>query len=464
MAIARWRQSNKRDEEGAILITAAILLTAVSAFAGLTLAGGSVYAAAQEGRKAADLAALGAAANLPTLNLGTTPNPLGLPAPSQVGTPLGTVDLTSNLPTLADDFTYGACAIAARQFAPGSAPLTESYGTAAPTCTPEVGLANQWLQELADCLGGPAAASGCAAALESGIASLLPPPAPTSPAVSALQAATHEAGMAGQVVTTDLMVRIRSLNTTLFGRLDPLLNQLNEAGGVSVDMRRLAPALLTPQIKVTITQEVDVPGGGLVGAGPVTLRTSATARRAIKNAVVVPAVTFPNSNGVMVFDANPALSTAKDEAFAAVEEMGALVTPAADQALTQVACPGTSATCPVVSDSFDAALADLHDAIDPPNGTAPTTNELIDHAVQSGEPVMLAAASFALDPQQVLGSTVYGLPGVAQLLPGLLFVPALEMVPAVLSVGPLGRIIATPVDTAVAAAQTKGLYRARLVD
>ncbi|HEV7887445.1 MAG TPA: hypothetical protein VGO92_07795 [Acidimicrobiales bacterium] len=464
MANARRAICTKPNEDGAILVTAAILLTALAAFAGLTLAGGAVYAAAQEGRKAADLAALGAAANLPTLSLGTTPNPLGLPGPNQLDTPLGTVALDHPLPTLASDFTLGACAIAGRQFGAGRAPVTDHYATAPPTCTPQAHLANAWLQSLADCLGGPRAAAGCASGLEAGLASFLPPPAPTSPAVSALQSATAQTGAAGQVVTTDLAARLRALNTALGGRLTPLLNQLNNAGGVSVDMTRLAPALLTPEITVTVTQQVDVPGGALLGAGPVTVTSQATARRAVKNAVVVPAVDLPRADGTIVFDANPALSSARDAAFSALQQTGALVAPAADQALRDVACPGSTAACPTVSTSFDDALRDLHDAVDPPNGTAPSAASLVADAVASGQPIMVAAAGYIVNPRQVLGSTVYSLPGVAQLLPALLFVPALDMVPAVLSAGPLGRVVATPIDTAVAAARTRGLYRARLVD
>src|SRR5688500_3099595 len=168
----RTTRRARRGEAGATLIVAAVLLTAVAAFAGLLLAGGSVYAAAQEGRRAADLAALAAAANLPTLNLGTTENPLGLPAPMQLDTPLGTLDSTTRLPTLGEDFLGGACAVVARQFGDNRSPVTDNYSTAAPTCTPSVHLANAWVQRLVDCLGGPAAATGCGAALAEGVASL----------------------------------------------------------------------------------------------------------------------------------------------------------------------------------------------------------------------------------------------------------------------------------------------------
>jgi hypothetical protein len=69
----------------------------------------------------------------------------------------------------------------------------------------------------------------------------------------------------------------------------------------------------------------------------VTLRSKATARRALKNAVVVPAVDLPAPDGTVVFDANPALSAARDKAFSALTQVGALVAPAADKALGQVA-------------------------------------------------------------------------------------------------------------------------------
>jgi hypothetical protein len=460
------RTNPRRDDAGAILPTAAILLVALAAFAGLTMAGGAVYAAAQEGRKAADLAALGAAANLPTLNLGTTSaNPQGLPSPVQLDTPLGTVDTTATLPTINQDFVLGACNIAARQFAPGRAPVTQAYAAAAPTCAPTPHLANHWLQELANCLAGTTTAADCANRLDAGLASLLPPPAPTSPVVSAVQSTTTQAGMTGQVVTSSLMAQLQSLNTTLGGALTPLLSRLNQAGGVDVDMTRLAPALLIPEVSVKIVQKIAVPGASLLHAGPVTLTTSATARRVVKNAVVVPAVTMPSAtDGTVTFNLNPALATARDAAFNALQQVGNAVTPAADQALTQVACPGSATTCPTVSTSFTDALADLHDAVDPPNGPAPDALATINDAIAQGTPVMVATTSFVLDPKQVLGSTVYSLPGVKRLVPSLLFVPAFDMVPAILSAGPLGQVIATPVDTAVAAARMKGLYRARLVN
>ena len=457
-----------RGQEGATLVTAAVLLTAVAAFAGLLLAGGSVYAAAQEGRRAADLAALAAAANLPTLNLGsgTDPNPLGLPSPRQLDRRLGTIgiDAGTPLPTLGEDFLGGACAVAARQFGGGRSPITDGYSTAAPTCSPQVHLANPWLQQLVDCLAGAGATTGCAADLAEALGDRLPAPRATDPVVAALSDAVREAGMAGQVVTVTLLDELRALDATLGGALQPLLTRLNETGGVSVDVARLAPAVVSPNVSVTVTQQVEVPGAALVGAGPVNLTQTSTARRTFKNAVVVPVVELPLPDRTITFDANPRVAAARDKAMAALHRVGDRVTPAADEALRQVACRDTFAACPAVSTTFDDALADLRDVVDPPTGGAPTTTTLVEEAVAQRKPILVATAGYALHPRDILGATVADLPPVKQLLPGLLFVPAFDMVPAVLSAGPLGRVVATPIDTAVTAARTKGLYRARLVD
>ena len=454
---------SRRTDSGAILPTAAVLMIALASFAGLALAGGSVYGVAQEGRRAADFGALAGAANLPTLNLGSTANPLGLPGPTQTDTPLGTLDTTMTLPTLGEDFTLGTCAVVARQFGDGRSPLTEAYDTAPTTCSPSVAFSNPWLQHVADCLAGTTAAADCASRLQQGLDDLLPPLVGDSAAVTALEQAVAESGMTGQVVTEELMSQLRAANTTLGGRLTPLLDQLGD-GGIHVDVARVAPALLTPHVTVTVTQSVEPPGVSLVHSGALTLRQTSTARRAIKNAVLVPVIGPVRPDGTFTIDLNPRLLQVRDRALGTLERIGDVVTPAADRAVRHVVCPGSPDPCPVVSTAFSDLVADVRDAVDPGNGPAPDARTLIDQAVAQGEPIMIATTGYVLDPSQVLGSTVYDLPIVQQLLPGLLFVPALDVVPAVLSAGPVGQVFATPVATAAEAGRTRGLYRARLVD
>lgn len=459
----QWSHRRTRgDEQGAILVTTAVLLTAVAAFAGLALGTAALYGTAQEGRTAADLSAAAGASSMPGLAIGSSSNPLGLPAPSQLDTPLGTVDATPSLPTLDTDWALGICNIVGKQFTDRRSPLTISWATGPVQCTPSVSVADPALQRLANCIEGAGALASCLAQLEAGLASLAQAPPEASPVVAAVQQMTVDAGKTGDVVTAELLAQIHGLNTTLGGQLTPMLDALPHDGKLSVDVARLAPALITPEVNVTVTQSVDVPGASLVGKGPITFTTDATARRAFKSAVAVPVVTPPGPDGSIIFDLNPAVSYARDSTLAAIDSTGDAVTPTLDQAFAQAGCGGMS-TCPSFGPAIDSVGADLRDVLDPPHGTAPDAETLIQEAIASGEPIMLAIGSYVVDPKQVLGSTVYSLPGVQQLLPNLLFVPALDVVPVILSAGPLGKVIATPVDTVAAAARARGLFKARLV-
>lgn len=459
----RWSHRRTRDDEqGAILVTTAVLLTAVASFAGLALGTAALYGASQEGRTAADLSALAGASSLPGLAIGSSPNPLGLPAPSTLDTPLGTVDATPSLPSLGTDWRLGVCDMVGKQFTGRRAPLTESWATAPVRCTPSVAVADPAVQRLAECLEGAGALASCAAQLEAGLASAADVPSEASPAVAAVQEATEAAGVAGDVVTAELLARLHELNSTLSGRLDPLLAALPQGGRVTVDVARIAPALITPEVSVIVTQSVEVPGASLVGKGPITFTTAATARRAFKSAAAVPVVTPPGPDGSVVFDLNPALSASRDATLDAIDATADEVVPTLDEAFADAGCAGTS-TCPSFRSGVESVQADLRDVLDPPHGTAPDAEHLVQHAIDSGDPIVLAVGSYAVDPKQVLDSAVYSLPGVAQLLPGLLFVPAFDVVPVVLTAGPVGKVVATPIDTVAAAAQARGLFKARLV-
>src|SRR5204862_384167 len=81
-------------------------------------------------------------------------NPLGLPPATQQDTPLGTLDTSSELLTLGQDFNQGVCAVAGRQFGGGRAVITDKWASGTTRCEVQYGFANQWLQYLADCLAG----------------------------------------------------------------------------------------------------------------------------------------------------------------------------------------------------------------------------------------------------------------------------------------------------------------------
>src|SRR5256885_4478331 len=65
----RMVQREQDHERGAVMVLTALIMSVLAVFAGGTMAAVTLYGANQEGRRAADLDALAAAANLPTANL-----------------------------------------------------------------------------------------------------------------------------------------------------------------------------------------------------------------------------------------------------------------------------------------------------------------------------------------------------------------------------------------------------------
>src|SRR5436305_512242 len=201
----------RRDERGSILVTAAVLLVGVATLAGLAVAGGAVYAADQEGRRAADVAALAGAAALPTINVGSGPNPLAIPTPGQLDTPLGTVDATPAVPNLNQDLSLGACHLVGQHFSNRWSPVTESWQSGPVTCSVSVSMGDPWLDRLADCLSAVNATLTCADDLQRSLTSQLPVPDQASPVVTALNGPLTTAGDTGKALTAQLMAQIQTL-------------------------------------------------------------------------------------------------------------------------------------------------------------------------------------------------------------------------------------------------------------
>src|SRR5206468_2670121 len=134
-------------------------------------------------------------------------------------------------------------------------------------------------------------------------------------------------------------------------------DRLDAFGGVSLDVRRMAPALLTPEVTVEVDQQVDVPGAALVHHGPVTVRHRSTARRAFKNAVVVPTVSVPGPDGTVTFDLNPKVATASDKAVSALSSAATTITAPLDTALRSIMCFGQPSVCPSVDNLMQSQLA-----------------------------------------------------------------------------------------------------------
>lgn len=466
-------------ERGAVMVLTALIMSVLAIFAGGTMAAVTLYGANQEGRRAADLAALSAAASIPTLNLtacadtDTICNPIHLPSPNQIPTPLGTVDLNGALPLPGADWTIGSCKVADLQFETGRSPINQVFKVNGnPQCTPQPQYTQPWMQMIADCIKNLSSCTG----VQNALSSLLPSAIGT-PLGTAIQSALSVANAGVQFTSAALINSLTLLNgpgalsfCNLHGSgvnggcLTPLITALS--GVLQLNLANLAPALLTPQIKMTVKQQVNVPGASLVGLGNSTITNTATARRAFKNAVLLPAFGPKRADGTYIINTNQTLALAKNAMMTALGVADPLVSAAVQSALTPLVCSSNPVPCQVPSLLGD-QLNDLNDLFNPPGGQPPPDgNAIITQAIANGQPVLVATLTSAVNPGDILGNTLWTAlaPVLGLGLGALLAAPALDFVPVTLQQGPVGQAIATPVRTLVQAGQTQGLYRARLVD
>lgn len=265
------------------------------------------------------------------------------------------------------------------------------------------------------------------------------------------------------------------LNTLLgdSGLLDAtsLLDQLGLGGGL-LDPTAIVPALAHPRVQVTATATYEPPLGRLAGAEQVGASAQATARRRIKNAVLVPVLDLNTScptgllggligaltgildstSGILgnilsdfddldgdlaaligedcTVDANPVLDMTGDEVFAALNDLKA--------PLDALGLPGTALV--------DSLLLDLRDVYDP-DGDAPTQREVLEQAAASDEDVFVFLTGTA----------------------GATDIPVLDVVPA-----PAGAVqswladddadLAGVFDLVTTVGEARGLFRASLVE
>src|SRR5207248_284287 len=223
-------------------------------------------------------------------------NPMNIPCVGQAGAPLPPVSGQVKVPDPSVDVTYGACGLADQQFLNNRSIVTDNYGKWDCDATPV--FTQLWEQQLANCLGGYQSASDCASKVQSEITnsalSKIPavPNAPATPAdqsladIKALLAAKGEQAANTNVCTPglpvapaacigagDLVQKIKDVQNVVCANaalpatcLQPLIDRLGNAG-VQLDLRMLAPALLTPAVQVQVNQDVAVPGLSLVGLG-----------------------------------------------------------------------------------------------------------------------------------------------------------------------------------------------------
>lgn len=443
-----------RDEQGAVLIVVAVVTVVL-----LILSGGGVmlftlYGSQREMQKSADQAALAGAAGLPLLNPGQTLSSL----------PMNTVyDLTddvgldvplrglSNVP----DPRAVACAYGTRALEADSANLTAKFGNdftgsgycaGAPWSDGRVDVVLPSLSTpLSACLNGLTGdINSVINELTGGLNSLL-----NNPLINLL--------------LSPLGLSVGELT----GNVDEIVTQLEGVLTSVQNLEALSPALLTPEVTVTVTDNVTPPMIGFVTGGDgVEMQVTATAERRLKNAVVL-----PNTPNLLDTDLNAALAAAKPEIESAMSSLN-------DQLNTLFGQLGLS-ECQDLLDPSEKIYQDVSDLYNPPtNGVAPTGRDLLEGATEAAQRAAgdagttvesLAGEAFAVIAQggpnsstisQLLGPVVdlLGLSSVVEDLQ----IPAMDVVIVAAHNLEDGNI-SNP-DLITDAAEARGLFTATLKD
>lgn len=154
------------------------------------------------------------------------------------------------------------------------------------------------------------------------------------------------------------------------------------------NLEALSPALLTPEMTVTVTDKVKPPLVGMITGGDgVQMKVTATAKRHLKNAVVL-----PNTSALLGTDLNTPLNATKPQVLNALE-----------QANTQLNSLMTSfglSSCQNLLAPSSSVYQDISDIYDPPASGTYTGRHLINGATAA---VNRAVASSGVTAENVAG-------------------------------------------------------------
>lgn len=516
-----------RSERGSILVLTTVLLPALVAVSAVAMGVSTLWTTRLDGQRAVDLAALAGAANVPTASLDPAQQ-LDLPIP-----PEGRF-LTNPLDRIFDptDWQERACAVLKAQLEGERSKVLQASGDltgVVPDC-------DTWLSDsptlaaVAACAGDVLDVPDCADALGSALTTTLPVLTTSVPAVtSAMDKAQDVAdrytntadsflGAAeARAVKAACLVQVPLVNTCALSLLDKLLGlgstALAEAGlapsgdlTYGVDLDTLLPAILTPRVRVDLVGAKVRP---MLSPFTFDLGASATARRAIKNVLVLPSLGIPGTatetavearfgpvSADLLLDAGPdgfivdpydlvVPGDVVDLALEAVDEAEGLVLEAVVDAFRLAGCERNvvSRFCPDIDEVVatqtvrDEFLQDVYDATDPPPaGTRPTINEILASYADSGEAFWAIAPLRRIELREVLrkaGLSALELETLELLNPVLdglfsafVLLPALDVVPVTVQ-----RVTSDPTRELYTLKQvvsnetlaTTGLYQARLV-
>jgi hypothetical protein len=431
-----------RSERGAVLVTVALVMTVLM----LLVAGGistfTMFGAQRELQKAADQAALAAAAALPLAypqavlaNLEALPFPDGITDPAFALLGEAGLDIP-RLSQIVPDPRAVACAYGSDSLSGESATLINSFGIA-PSNPPSTICSDSRIS-------------------------------PTMQSTALLNCVN---GIVGSV-TTRVTSAVGSI-PLLSGLLNPILLSIlgdpnNPAPGtvraLVNDLNMALPAILSPRMRVEVRSGFEPPLLSLVtGADGIQMRATAVAQRRLKNAVVVP--TVPGGMGSVNF--NTALNQAQAPLIQAVGAVN-----------TQLNTLTSQLGLPNCNNLLTDLQTDLSDLYNPPLGPAPSARDLALEAIrgargaagragvatnQVGEAFLAVSPGNPTSVGTLVGSTLGALGFLlTPLLNALGFtqIPALDVAPVVFNEVAAGDIS----GTIIAAANARGLFQATLVN
>lgn len=415
------------SERGAVLLTVALVMTVLT----LLVAGGistfTLFGAQRELQKAADQAALAAAAALPPVDPDPLLDLLPLPGTSSEIPVVGPVSgLDVPLKDLVPDPRAVGCGLGAQSLAGDSALLINSFGTT-PTSPPS-------------------------------------PPCPNDPRISVSFTGGISACVDG--IVNGLVNRLTALvpGNLLPSLLASVTAPLTELQRNLQLLAAVAPGVATPNVTVTVKSGLEPPLLSMItGSDGVQMQATATAHRRIKNVVALPGDDLAGIN---------LNSVAAMPRAAVLESLSAIDSQVNN--LTQALQLGE---CHVIND-LRTDVADVYN----PGGSSPTVTEVIEAAAEATEQAAsrsgtavddLAGEAFLLvanaDDPTSMGGLVPPLlrpvlqlvaPSALTLLNGLQ-VPALDV--AIVAAHNLSDGSVDPSDI-MDAVQARGLFRATLVN
>lgn len=358
-----------RDENGAVLVIVAISMVTL-----LTLSAGgimmfSLYGANREMQKAADQSALAGAAALPLLRPGVALSSLPLNTAYQLTDNVG-LDVPlrglSNVP----DPRAVACEYGTKSLLGSSASLITAFGS--PPSPPLAGYCSTgtWtggnrVRPVLNALSTPL--SSCVNNLTTSINGV----------ISQLQ---------GSLVG---LVSILPGVSDLISNVNATIAQLNGTLESVKNLEALSPALLTPEMTVTVRSGVRPPMLSFItGSDGVQMTTEATAERRLKNAVVL-----PNTPALLNTNLNTALAETKPSV------MNALT--AANTQLNTMTNQLGVAGCQNLLSPSSKVVQDIGDIYNPPtSGAGPSGRDLISGGLAAAQ---RAAGQAGTSVDQVAG-------------------------------------------------------------